>query len=629
MAELSAQFDADLMDCPDASQLRGYFRHLALRANQIEGLLGKNWAGSHPLQAAAELAALSGISDAYKRISGKYTRTDSLTDKITKELEKKFGHASTVKEYLAPILPLLMGSAAGVATSAAGSGGIVAVGSGVLAALGSAAVVKYTHKHTVEKSRVENFMFDLSVATLDRVIPVLIRRLWDAGLAPIFVVDELDKVKGLHGRMEGIVHHLKKLVSENAFFCFLADREYFEAVLRDGVNQAYPEQYTYYSRRLFTALQAHDFATYLIELFGIRKRVTPPPAQGPVPVSAGSPGATAPPSTPGGATIQAGEVLAATGAASEDNALQRFLWVLRHRSQLHPLDLQRQITAMLGHERYVTLTLGEAASAAYRSDVTIQVLIEALLNEEDVKRRVASKPEDLRLIHDALYFITREWWNGADSVDTADESKFFDYLRKRTGVKAEDEKDPTTPMHSVYRNDKGKQDQKPRRGSKGAKKVAEKTKRDKVVVPAGLPRAADDTFTKHDRTFLFGLVKRLAEALTATSLAEASTAGALIARWEKRVLEVNPSADPPVLPAVKDVMWTGNESVLRIDLVRADNSKVYKLSATTLLAICWQTCNLSTRSQSVCLCGERSHRRTRLAVTRRFPQSRGRLILRS
>ena len=51
------------------------------------------------------------------------------------------------------------------------------------------------------------------------MIPLLIERVLDAGLAPVFVVDELDKVDGERStfaeRLREAVRHLRKLVAES------------------------------------------------------------------------------------------------------------------------------------------------------------------------------------------------------------------------------------------------------------------------------------------------------------------------------------------------------------------------------------------------------------------------------
>jgi hypothetical protein len=53
-----------------------------------------------------------------------------------------------------------------------------------------------------------------------------------AGLAPVFVVDELDKIDHLAQFMETMVKRLKQFMTERSFFCFIAPREYLEHLRR-------------------------------------------------------------------------------------------------------------------------------------------------------------------------------------------------------------------------------------------------------------------------------------------------------------------------------------------------------------------------------------------------------------
>lgn len=625
LAELAAQFDADLMECPEGERLRSYFARVTgtdAGKTLSSGVLGRNGVGSASMQAAAELLALSSISDAYKRISGEYARTDKTTSELVRTLETQLGQNTASKEYLTAILPLITGGVAGVGAHAAGSGGLTATVSGVLAAFAAVVILNYTSKRTTSRSRAESFIFDLSLATLDRAIPVLIRRLWHAGLAPIFVVDELDKVDDLEARMAQVVHHLKKLVAESAFFCFLTDREYFEAMLRESSNRAYPKEYTYYSRRVFSVLQAHDFADYLKRLIpdpaatatarAPSSTISPPapsrpvtpspkitpaptpkpdssarastdpitgqPAQPPQPpaaaVSTAQPATnqpppelppsnptasgpvdssqaatTAPPTSPtgpqtataprqAGAAI-AGQVLASGSAATEGTVRELLIWILRHRSQLHPLDLQRQITALVGDGGYINLTPQDVQRPIYLIDITLQVLIEALLNDEEVRYMITGKNEDLRLVHDALYYITREWLGGTDKleINSTGEQRFVEYLENRTGI--------------------AKKDVAKKGNAEGADAVPPQTSPDVPPVEGGRP--------EYDKSSLFRIVRRLAEALADTDLAPNSPAGQLIFKWEETVRGLDPLARPPIPQEVKTAMLTGINSVLEVE----------------------------------------------------------------
>jgi hypothetical protein len=79
------------------------------------------------------------------------------------------------------------------------------------------------HRQTV--STEYHFLRDRSVETLDRELPLVIERIRDAGLAPVFLIDELDKIDDLESSMAQLVQRMKHLVADYSFFCFLTDRD--------------------------------------------------------------------------------------------------------------------------------------------------------------------------------------------------------------------------------------------------------------------------------------------------------------------------------------------------------------------------------------------------------------------
>ncbi|HSL70033.1 MAG TPA: hypothetical protein VK864_07300, partial [Longimicrobiales bacterium] len=296
---------------------------------------------------------------------------------------------------------------------------------GIVTALGASLVFKVntTRKHERSLSREYQFIYDLSVATLDRILPILIERLREAGLAPVFVVDELDKVDELSKRIISMVHHLKKLVAENAFFCFLTNRSYFEEMLAQGSGRAYPVEYTYYTHRLFVVFAPEDFERYLL------KRLPNPQLP----------------------NIQTQAVQSAVQVAPETadlTACAILRWALRHRSQLHVVDLQREIAALRDDEGRVRTAPEDIVSARRNIiDITFQVAIESTLGQRDVIQVMQYRPEFRRLLHDAMYYVSRHWLAGAEEVDLSDAGRddFLVYLESRTG--RDEERRPNANDH--------------------------------------------------------------------------------------------------------------------------------------------------------------------------------------
>lgn len=342
-------------------------------------------------QGVRELVALSGVVEAYRRISGAVSRTDTQGDKRSQSEQRESGFELGAKELVVPIVSLLTGTLAGVGAAAAGGGGFVAVVTGIATALGSGLVLKVskTRKRDRTAERAESFIPDLTVATLDRVLPLLIDRLRAAGLAPVFVVDELDKVEGLSKRILSMVKHLKKLVSENAFFCFLANRSYYEEMQSTGAGRPYPIEYTYYTHHLFVVFSPEDFERYL------RRRI-PDPLQ----------------------AAPAGTAGLSEQESDEANACTLLRWVLRHRSQLHMVDLQREIAALRGDGDVITADLKQVVSSQRnRIEATMQVAIELRVADPQVQQVLADRPDLRRLLNDAVYYLTRQWLANEESVE--------------------------------------------------------------------------------------------------------------------------------------------------------------------------------------------------------------------
>lgn len=328
-------------------------------------------------QGARELVALAGISDAYTRLSAKIDETQTDEDQGTEKEARESGLDTAGKDLLTPLYALLSGGLVGVGAGSAAGSWFAGAMSGLIAALGSAVVFKVSSSRSRSRTSVRktNMVFDRTPTTLDRVIPILIARLIEAGLAPVFVVDELDKVEGLNAKMKEMVHHLKKLVAESAFFCFLTDRYYFEQMSRKRREAAYPVEYTYFTHDLFVVFRAGDFHQYL-------SRVLEP-------------------------------VALTTGASVDDVDrvdAEVLPFVVLHRAKSHAIDIRRRLVRWRSREGNVSLKQGDIRShVTYRLDVLLQLAVEVVLDDDAFGKRLLNDPELQRLAHDAMYYITREW----------------------------------------------------------------------------------------------------------------------------------------------------------------------------------------------------------------------------
>jgi Cdc6-like AAA superfamily ATPase len=425
--ELAAEFEAEISAFPTTSRLRELYRRVDALGSGVlwesglgphaewEGLLEygrrgrlreRSLTATNGPQGSAELLALSTISYIHRRISGKLTGVDTTTQSLDRQklVALRAGNnpefmKATVAGLTGMIAWLGLGQTGG-AVNLVGAAG-AAMG-GLVAALGAALVFSFSSKSLRSKRETKEYQFieDLTLETLDRALPQLFDRLRRAGLAPVFMIDELDKVKELDAKMHDVVGHLKKLVAENAMFFFLTDRDYYEYVTRCDVEKPYSVEYTYFQHRLFAATSATDCETYL------RGRVQ--------------------------YSKPSGIIEAVEEEIERDYPV--LLYLLRHRSRLHALTLQRQVSLLFRGDR-IDLEVGAIRSKRpFRVDVTQQVVIELLLKTESLRWRLRDEPAFVRLVHDALYYLPREaaeLHKSSVELGSAGRAAFVTYLAGR------------------------------------------------------------------------------------------------------------------------------------------------------------------------------------------------------
>jgi hypothetical protein len=408
--ELAAMFELDLDQYPGTERLREYWR---LADALDRGILFSGASFTRPLdQGLRELVALSTASEAYQRICGKLSREDQKISGLDKKTEQSVALDTKGSELQKPITALLAGgvAAAGVLTAQheAYSGAALA---GLLTALGSSLVFRYSSSHSLQRTakRADLFIPDLSLSSLDRVLPVLLNRIRQSGLAPVFMVDELDKIDGLSDRITDMVKRLKKLVAENSFFCFLTDRKYFEEMSGRTTGAAYPIEYTYFTNQLFIIFRHEEMHRYLDNVLQLAE-VAQVPGQAPDPQQA-------------------------------DDAIDRQVlpYILLHAAQMHPIDLRRQLLAIQDEQGRVKLAPGAVRSRPrFRYELMIQVAVEMALSDTDMQAEIELRPAFLQIAHDALYYISRRWSKAPDRLHLEDARKsgFAAYLKNRMATDA-------------------------------------------------------------------------------------------------------------------------------------------------------------------------------------------------
>ena len=226
IAELAARFHIELNEAPAPARVQEFWRC----ADMAElGMLFDPGHERGTRQGLLEMIALVGVSHVYQRISGKLEEKAALSASQSRNEEATSGADAKWAEFVKPLSALTVGTVVGSSSALSGSP-IWALVLGVLSTLGASMVLKMTTTTTQSSGRRidSTYMPDLSVKTLHRVMPELFERLLAAGLAPVFIIDELDKVDDLYERIHQLLDNMKKLFAERAFTCLLVDRGFYE-----------------------------------------------------------------------------------------------------------------------------------------------------------------------------------------------------------------------------------------------------------------------------------------------------------------------------------------------------------------------------------------------------------------
>lgn len=264
----------------------------------------------------------------------------------------------------APVLSLLAGA---FATSAV----VDLLGPITAGAIGFITVMLayFFLRRTLPPARTDTLAADKSISSQDLFLPLLVERALDAGFAPIFVVDELDKIQGdLDKKLGMLIMRLKHFVTDRAFFCFVADRGYYEQFQNIIRHARHPIQETYFAELLLIYYGHKEFHDYLGK---------------------------------------------AIGTSSNRAVSQVHRDLLRYMLQLYAGAHVGSLTRVLrehsedGHIRLDDNRLWTVAG--YRFAITMQVAIELVRRTHLVAERLRQEPHFSQWLNDALYHFPRTW----------------------------------------------------------------------------------------------------------------------------------------------------------------------------------------------------------------------------
>ncbi len=262
--ELAAQVMLELDKGPGPRLLRAAWARMRRLSRGV--LWPDADTGAPPDQGMREIAALATAAQAFRVCIGATTFTEKSLDTSTRKEEVELKRADAVQGAVDKLVAAAGGAGAGAAVASGASAGVM-VAAGLIGALVGGVTLTGTWTRTRKRDETADYSFirDFSLTTLDRDLPDVIDRVRAAGLAPVFVVDELDKLEDEGRDVERLIGRLKNLTTDYGFFCFLTNRAYFESVLQRNRRGAYPREHTYFSDMLFVHYDGASVLRYLVQ----------------------------------------------------------------------------------------------------------------------------------------------------------------------------------------------------------------------------------------------------------------------------------------------------------------------------------------------------------------------------
>lgn len=447
--EIANHIGLELDTAPLPDVLRDYWSRLRLLHDGI--LFPKDppfFRGGRPRhdQGTREVAALSTMAVAYQKVIGDLEQRRSTDDKLTAEqhlaeqpkagkesdkglsqnvpasdiiraltASRSSGTSTSASETIKELTPALFGLLAGglgallYVMKSDSSDTFTAVATVVGAILTSMFGARLITQATQKRSRTDHttLKIDSRPETLVRDFPRIISRLTNSGLLPVFVIDELDKLKDLSCGLETLMHHIKGLANDRAFFLFLTDRDYFDHVRQIDKTSSYALSRTYFSQRLFVAYRPGDVWRFL--LGSVRQE--PASEQDPESLS------------------------------EEAEARCALPFYIMHAARMHPFHVRDELLGISGDNAIVRLDGGPGVVLTenrYLASMNIQLAILLVLRkDDDLFGRLRQDSYFLQQVYDAAYYPSREWRKGKDCLDIS-EKAFKAYMIRRVDPEYDD-----------------------------------------------------------------------------------------------------------------------------------------------------------------------------------------------
>lgn len=383
-SEFAAQLRLTLDGAPSPATLRFFWARVDALSR---GVLFKN---ADPGQGVAEIVAMASAADAYRSCTGQYTQQRKNESSSANKAETKTEVSASGQEISKALFGAASGVAAGATAAALNQGRPTVALAGAITAILSMLTLSYTRTRSRETTLKEEITFlpDTTVSALVHRILLLARRLRQAGMVPIFIIDELDKIANPVEPLNKLTTSLKFLFADEGFFCFLTDRTYFAEITRRNREEANTQLRTIYNTQLlvrYDTASLHDFLKKVIR-----------------------------PYTPVGAEV--------TPDLQADAEALRYVLICRSRMLLFELsrDLRSfiPVKTQTGEEKRANPEFNAPRdNRGHKLHVAVQLAIELILADQFVASRIMRDPIFAQTIYDALYYPVNLWYADQRRVD--------------------------------------------------------------------------------------------------------------------------------------------------------------------------------------------------------------------
>jgi|SRR5271165_3069889 len=387
--ELAAQLRLTLDGAPSAATLRFFWE----RAGALPG--GVLFPGRAPAvrtkdeqlpldQGVSEIVALATAADAYRTCTGKYTQEQKNEQLAGEKAEAKTEISASGKELSKALIGLASGVAAGATAAALTQSKVTTALAGAITTVLSMVTLSYTRTRSRETTMKEEITFlpDTTASGLIHRVLLLLRRLRQAGLLPIFIIDELDKVPNLITPLTQLTSSLKFLFADEGFFCFLTDRTLFASVGQLNRRQTNTPLKTIFTNQMLIRYDTSAIHQYLQKVIRADGRATD--------------------------DIK-------TGLEADREA---FRYIMICRSRMLPFELSRDLASLSGTDTRLNLAFeAPRKTLGHQCHLAIQLAIELVLTDKYVADRISRDESFAQTIYDALYYPVNLWYADERTVD--------------------------------------------------------------------------------------------------------------------------------------------------------------------------------------------------------------------